>query len=167
MPSSRQSARAQRLVTPHLGKLYRAVGKEVVNLYFRAEADKLALANASPRALRALVEKALAENPLPAKEIRRQRASRETYARLALLDKLVRAAPSLDGVTFADVRAPLAAIGCRVKFRSLSETIRRTSALHELVVRGARIRLKSDVVVELLAQRRTSKLLRFPAEEEA
>lgn len=91
----------------------------------------------------------------------RPQPSVEIQARLALLEEEVRAAPSLDGITIQDALELLRArLNQRVSRWALRNTLRMWESRHKLTVRESRVRLQSDVVVEILRARRAEEFAR-------
>lgn len=159
--------RASDLVSNHLYSLYYAVGKEVVQIYLSDLAESRASEIlADPARIRKMVEKALASDPV-VKPSRFSRPSLNSLARLQVLAEAVQAAPP-EGIRIsAALRLLDQRLAVKVKQNSLREFLRRTVAHHKLTVLDGHVRLQTEVVLEILAERHRARVLKMTLSESA
>jgi hypothetical protein len=142
--SASSASAASAIVERHLPDLYLAVGKDLFDRYIDEIVKRrlAALTAAAPSITRQIYQ------PPP--------RARE---RIDFLNHLVRKAPP-QGIRCQDALNKLETVEeRRITSSALREFIRRYMAHHELVVLSGYIRLKTEAVIELLAQERAKKIV--------
>jgi hypothetical protein len=85
----------------------------------------------------------------------------EVQARLALLEEEVMAAERLDGIRLQEALSLLhSRLGQRIRAATLRYTLAKWQTWHKLSVWDGRVRLRGDVVVEILRERRAREFSR-------
>ena len=160
---------AATVVAQELNRAFFRCGKRLMTYYMKqlSRAQTLEIVQ-NPKLLREIIEDILLEreqeaaaagNPGPLVTLNavRNYPTSKTRDRLSLLERHVREAP-LDGLPFADaIKLINHHLGDRMTPESLGAMIRRNNDFHKLVVRNGHIRLSSDILVEILAQRHVAK----------
>lgn len=155
----------QSILAQELNKAFFKAGKRLLTIYLEQMSETQALAICqSPKLLRDTIEKVLSEREAeaieanassPIKKMLQTRNFPRTATRelLGMLEGVIYESP-LDGLTFNDViKVIFRKTGRTMKQTTLLEMIRRNNDFHKLVIRSGRVRLRSDIMVDILAQR--------------
>lgn len=142
-----------------LDRIHQSVGREVCEQFF-SDPHALEPLISDPTLLRRALLEAISPHPR-AGELR-NRNYPTTAACLNLIDSLVREATAegqIEGITIEFAREKLAEkLDHAIALKTISEMIRRNSALHDLVAFNNRIRLRGDLLVRVIDARHQMKL---------
>jgi hypothetical protein len=165
------------IVTDELSRASVRLGKRILQLYLAdlsaARAKELA---ADSGFLGELVERAIADacdaarlagrditNPAAIVTLASTHPSTATRDSLTVLDHAVRSAPTLHGISLLEAAAVLKRrLGRAVAPGSIRLMLRRNTEFHSLMVRRGRVQLRSELIVEKLAERHSQKLPPLP-----
>lgn len=157
---SKLTTLATQSVRAEINKAAFRVGRKLMTQYLtdRAERQAIKICRSAPafrRAVKSILDQLAAEakrygkrEPLQFLGEPRNRPRQHTIDRFRLLESKIASAPTMDGIR-------LSAAGKLVGLNpnSLDTLIRRHNEHHKLVIRSDYIRLRSDVLVDIIAQR--------------
>jgi hypothetical protein len=155
----------QSILAQELNKAFFKAGKRLLTIYLEELSETQALAICrSPALLRDTVEKLLiqreqeaaaTDSQSPIKKALQTRNFPRTATRelLKFLEETIHNSP-LEGLSIDEVlKVVKHKTGRTMKHSTLLGAIRRNNDFHKLVIRGNRVRLRSDIMVDILAQR--------------
>lgn len=161
----RLNKQTQSILAIELNKAFFRAGRRLMGMYLEQLSETQALEICqSPKLLRDTIEKVLSDREAEAAEhevdgplslLKQTRFFPRTSTRecLSVIEEVIRESP-LDGMTPDDVcKVVYRRLGYTMKVATLTSMIRRNADFHKLVVRGNKIRLRSDILVDILTRR--------------
>lgn len=155
----------QSILAQELNKAFFRTGRRLLTMYLEqmTETEALKICQ-SPGLLRDTIEKVLTDREAEAAEqgvdgplrvLRQTRNFPRTSTRelMSLVEQTIHDAP-LDGMLIDDVlKVIYRRAGRTMKASTLTGMIRRNNDFHKLVIRAGRVRLRSDILVDILTRR--------------
>lgn len=154
----------QSILAQELNKAFFKTGKRLLTIYLEQMSETQALAICqSPQLLRATIDKVLSEReaesaelgqPSPLKVLETRSFPRTaTRELLKFIEETIYNSP-LEGLSVDDVcKLAKRHTGHPVKPTTLLGMIRRNNDFHKLVIRANRVRLRSDIMIDILNKR--------------
>lgn len=161
-----QLAQPGQLPSSLLDLAFHQAGKWLLNLYLTdMPVDQLTSLTRDPAKLRQVIDQAISDINLsrrivPERKLLETRnyPSVRTSAMLDLLDSAVRGSASLTGLSLAEAVSLIdRELGHKLSPNSLGTALQRNSEHHRLALKRGRVRLRSDIVVEVIGRKHALK----------
>lgn len=155
----------QSVLAQELNKAFFRAGKQLLTLYLEqlVETEALAICR-NPALLRDTINKILTdreaeavehkvESPLTILAQSRTQPMNKTRELISFIESTIHTGP-IEGMLVDDLRKLIKDhLGRTMTHTALVTTLRRNNEIHKLVIRGNRVRLRSDIMVDILTRR--------------